>query len=151
MKKTLKINSKKIVSSTIFSLGVVNMKRKINPIIIFLLLIPITFSNCVIILGTAETSSVDIANLLKGAVLMAGQSNMEGNVDTNLYNNIVNMVATQNGDSLKTNVKTAIKNWHQSIGISDSDAIFEFEAQEVVRLKNNGILGNFLKLARTDV
>ncbi len=89
--------------------------------------------------------------------LLAGQSNMEGNVDGELFNKLLTDLATAPSADMQARLKGSIRLWHlgadgkayPSYGYSDKMA--EFEASELIRLKAAGLVGDDLTKAIPNV
>lgn len=78
--------------------------------------------------------------------LMAGQSNMEGNVDGNLLQSfLTDLSSGASTDSIKTSLAERIRVWHKvtnpGAGYGYTPEIAAFEAAEVVRLNAAGLVG----------
>ena len=135
-----------------------NIEIKIKFKFVLILLLAITINSCFLFELTedSENARTTKAVEIKGALLLAGQSNMEGHVESYLYNDILNLISSQNGSSLQSNLEASLKNWYNNYNngyasYAYSDSVNSYEAQELLRLKNENIVGNFLKTARSDV
>jgi Carbohydrate esterase, sialic acid-specific acetylesterase/Immunoglobulin I-set domain len=79
--------------------------------------------------------------------LMAGQSNMEGNVDTTLLQSLLTELASSaTTDTIKTNLAELIRSWHVDANngyakYGYTPQMSAFEASELVRLKAAGLVG----------
>ena len=78
--------------------------------------------------------------------LMAGQSNMEGNVDRTLFKQLLAELAPPPNTDMKARLKERIRYWHQdannryaSYGYTDKMA--DLEASELIRLNAAGLVG----------
>ena len=82
--------------------------------------------------------------------LMAGQSNMEGNVDGPLFNQLLAELATPPSTDMQARLKERIRYWHvgsdgrayPNYGYSSEMA--DLEASELIRLNAAGLVGNYL-------
>jgi hypothetical protein len=82
--------------------------------------------------------------------LLAGQSNMEGNVDGPLFNLLLDELATPPSTNMQARLKERIRYWHlgndgrayASYGYSSEMA--DLEASELIRLNAAGLVGNYL-------
>ena len=88
--------------------------------------------------------------------LMAGQSNMEGNVDTTLFNTLLAELANGAATGMQTRLAEHIRYWHSdtnngygSYGYSPEMAALE--ASELVRLAAAGLVGSNLTTPSTKV
>jgi hypothetical protein len=79
--------------------------------------------------------------------LMAGQSNMEGNVDATLLQSLLTELASSaSTDTIKTNMAELIRYWHVDANngyakYGYTPQMAAFEASELVRLKATGLVG----------
>ena len=78
--------------------------------------------------------------------LMAGQSNMEGNVDGPLFQQLLADLATPPNADMKARLKERIRYWHKDAnggyaGYGYSDKMADFEASELIRLNSAGLVG----------
>jgi hypothetical protein len=82
--------------------------------------------------------------------LLAGQSNMEGNVDGPLFNQLLAELAVPPITDMQARLKERIRFWHlgsdgrayPNYGYSSEMA--DFEASELIRLNAAGLVGNYL-------
>ncbi len=88
--------------------------------------------------------------------LLAGQSNMEGNVDETLFTQLLSELAAPAGTDLQARLAERIRYWHQvsnngygSYGYSAKMA--SFEASELIRLNAAGLVGANLTMPSTNV
>ena len=78
--------------------------------------------------------------------LMAGQSNMEGNVDQTLFQQLLAELATPPNTDMKARLKERIRYWHKDAnggyaGYGYSDKMADLEASELIRLNAAGLVG----------
>ena len=154
-------NTFKTILKKIIFIGIyfkTNVEIKIKFKFVLILLLAITINSCFLFELTedSENARTTKAVEIKGALLLAGQSNMEGHVESYLYNDIINLISTQNGSSLQSNLEASLENWYNNhnngyASYAYSDSVNSYEAQELLRLKNENIVGDFLKTARSDV
>ncbi len=88
--------------------------------------------------------------------LMAGQSNMEGNVDQTLFQQLLAELATPPSTDVKARLKERIRYWHKDAnggyaGYGYSDKMADFEASELIRLNAEGLVGANLTTPNTKV
>ncbi len=88
--------------------------------------------------------------------LLAGQSNMEGNVDTELLQNILADLADTSIIDLKASLVKRIRYWHKDTnggyaGYGYSDPMAAYESSELIRLKASGLVGANLTTPNTKV
>jgi hypothetical protein len=82
--------------------------------------------------------------------LMAGQSNMEGNVDGPLFNQLLAELATPPSTNMQARLKERIRYWHLGIdgraypNYGYSSEMADLEASELIRLNAAGLVGNYL-------
>lgn len=82
--------------------------------------------------------------------LMAGQSNMVGNVDATLFGALLDELASGDPSTTASRLKSRLSDWYliNNNGYASygySDAMATFESSELIRLKNAGLVGPFLK------
>ena len=78
--------------------------------------------------------------------LLAGQSNMEGNVDTTLFNKLLGELAAGTTPGIEARLAEHIRYWHKETNggygsYGYSVAMAELEAKELVRLNAAGLVG----------
>ena len=123
-------------------------------IFILVILCAIAFSNCTQfentdVENTDDTAlNVDIGSIINGAFLLAGQSNMEGHVDETTFGDIVYCTRTLNNVVMPSCIENSVKNWYYTYNNgyakdAFSEPINTYQANEIVRLKNENIVGNF--------
>lgn len=88
--------------------------------------------------------------------LLAGQSNMEGNVDATLFQNILADLASAAGTDINARLAERIRYWHKETnngyaGYGYSPQMAAFEASELVRLNAAGLVGADLTTPNTKV
>ena len=88
--------------------------------------------------------------------LMAGQSNMEGNVDQTLFQQLLDDLATPSNTDMKARLKERIRYWHKDAnggyaGYGYSDKMADFEVSELIRLNAEGLVGANLTTPNTKV
>ena len=88
--------------------------------------------------------------------LMAGQSNMEGNVDTTLFQALLADLASAANTDIKARLAERIRYWHKDTnngyaGYGYSDPMAAFEATELIRLNASGLVGSNLTTPNTKV
>ena len=88
--------------------------------------------------------------------LMAGQSNMEGNVDTTLFQALLADLASAANTDIKARLVERIRYWHKDTnngyaGYGYSDAMAAFEATELIRQSAAGLVGANLTTPNTKV
>jgi hypothetical protein len=104
---------------------------------------------------TCSSSSEPLAVLTEAAgrpanlLLLAGQSNMEGNVDGTLFSTILGELDASPAATRADRVGDALRAWYlldgrQDIGVAINNQISQQEAVEVVRLQNEGLVGDML-------
>ena len=78
--------------------------------------------------------------------LLAGQSNMEGNIDQVLYNDLISEVSNTNNEREAQLIET-LHQWYLDNDASDaySDKVATFEATEMIRLYDQGRIGTQLQ------
>lgn len=89
--------------------------------------------------------------------LLAGQSNMEGNVDEPLFKQLLSELATPPSTTMQARLKERIRYWHvgsdgkayPSYGYSS--AMADFEASELIRLNTAGLVSSDLTTANAKV
>ncbi len=91
--------------------------------------------------GTAKTLSV---------YLMAGQSNMVGNVDASLFDALLDELESGSSSTTQSRLKSRLTDWYLNnndgyASYGYSDAMATFESSELIRLKRTGLVGMFLK------
>ncbi|MCP4112784.1 MAG: hypothetical protein GY749_45860, partial [Desulfobacteraceae bacterium] len=92
----------------------------------------------------------------KKAFLLAGQSNMEGHVNSGLLNNIINEISNGTDYTLKSRLEDVINYWYETdddgytYGAWSGD-VSAFEAQELVRLYNAGLVDEHITNPNPDV
>jgi Carbohydrate esterase, sialic acid-specific acetylesterase/Immunoglobulin I-set domain len=88
--------------------------------------------------------------------LLAGQSNMEGNVDTTLFQSLMADLASAANTDINARLAERIRYWHQDTnngyaGYGYSPQMAAFEAAELVRLNAAGLVGADLSTPNTKV
>ncbi len=88
--------------------------------------------------------------------LLAGQSNMEGNVDATLFQNILADLASAANTDIKARLAERIRYWHKDTnngyaGYGYTPEMAAFEASELVRLNAAGLVGADLTVPNTKV
>ena len=88
--------------------------------------------------------------------LLAGQSNMEGNVDASLFQNILADLASAAGTDIKARLAERIRYWHKDTnngyaGYGYTPEMATYEASEVARLNAAGLVGADLTTPNTKV
>jgi len=86
----------------------------------------------------------------KPMYLMAGQSNMEGHIEIDFFDGLLEDLALNSADDLQVRLENRINNWYAFYdgGYADyaaSTEVATLQAQELVRLHNNGLVGDVLK------
>jgi len=86
----------------------------------------------------------------KSVYLMAGQSNMEGHVDSSLFDDLLEELAKVSSDDLQVRLEKRINDWYQYADdgyakYATSESVATYQAQELIRLFNQGVVGNSLK------
>jgi Carbohydrate esterase, sialic acid-specific acetylesterase len=102
------------------------------------------------------TSSEAVLTEALPMFLLAGQSNMEGNVDKELLQNILADLADTSIIDLKASLVKRIRYWHNDTnggyaGYGYSDTMAAYESSELVRLKASGLIGANLTTPSTKV
>jgi hypothetical protein len=70
---------------------------------------------------------------------------MEGHVPGDFFNDIINLTTNEQGSTLKTKLEISIKDLYIKYSKPIIDTVIALEAEEVLRLKNEGLVGDFLK------
>jgi hypothetical protein len=88
--------------------------------------------------------------------LLAGQSNMEGNVDTALFQSLMADLASAAGTDINARLAERIRYWHKDTnngyaGYGYTPQMASFEASELVRLNAAGLVGAELTTPNTKV
>ena len=88
--------------------------------------------------------------------LMAGQSNMEGHIETNFFNDLYSDLFTEPSDTLLARLEFRINDWYENYddgyaNYAASEEVAAFEASELVRLKGSGIITDQLLSPLNDV
>jgi hypothetical protein len=87
---------------------------------------------------------------IKPVYLMAGQSNMEGHVDQELFKGLISDLTTVQSSEMQAKLVERLNSWYQSYDngyarYAASEDVATYEAQELIRLFDLGIVGNKLK------
>jgi hypothetical protein len=85
----------------------------------------------------------------KSMYLMAGQSNMEGNVDLALLDGMLDDLSLSDSVEAETKLVDRLRNWYQTYDegyaqYAASDTVNKFEAQEMIRLYQLGLVSDKL-------
>ncbi len=96
--------------------------------------------------GSVTSAEVALTVQQMSVFLLAGQSNMEGNVNTDLFKTLLGELALGTSSSTQARLAGHIDLWHNKIGINNSSggyssAIPELEARELLRLNAAGLVG----------
>lgn len=88
--------------------------------------------------------------------LLAGQSNMEGNVDTTLFRSLLAELASGTGTGIEARLAEHIRYWHKDTnggyaGYGYTPQMAALEAAELVRLNAAGLVGASLTTPNTKV
>ena len=102
-----------------------------------------------VVVSNSAGSVASVEAVLTGLMpvfLLAGQSNMEGNVDTTLFNTLLGELALGTSPGIEARLAEHIRYWHKDTnngyaGYGYSVAMAELEAKELVRLNAAGLVG----------
>ncbi len=88
--------------------------------------------------------------------LLAGQSNMEGNVDPALFASLLTELATPPAATRQTRLANSLNNWYDTWNAgyakyAASPAVASYQAGELVRMQAAGLVGDQLAAPRDDV